>query len=232
MALFLIAPVYAAYDDEDEGCAYFSPAYALCSVHAHNAGMLKNPEGSQKAVMDEIIALKTTLIAQQMVAQYDALEVMMKKLRSQMNKAVLTDKLNVIAGASGNTSNNDESGSSAAKTKIEDIAQRIEGARDCSWEPLDTKYDCFAEQMRLVAQNAKTNTTDAKKLYTELQQTLSTLMGYDSDGKTQKNMFTECKKLTTGDSSTTLQTTAQKCFNQLQASQAGYKMSQKVVKGS
>ena len=73
---------------------------ALCSVHAYNIGDEKNPEGADKQLMKEIVALKTTVIAQQMNKQYEYMDAMLRRFRTQLEKAVLTTKLQK-AGATG-----------------------------------------------------------------------------------------------------------------------------------
>lgn len=88
-----------------------SPTLALCSVHAYNIGQNTNPAGADKQLMKEVVALKTTVIAQQMNKQYDYMEAMIRRFRTQLEKAVLTTKLQA-AGATSATGDTDSGGGS------------------------------------------------------------------------------------------------------------------------
>lgn len=78
------------------------PTIALCSTHAYNvSNNNSNPIDEEgRAEMREIIALKTTVMTQQMNKQYEYMESMIRRFKSQLEKAVLKTKLNVASGAS------------------------------------------------------------------------------------------------------------------------------------
>jgi hypothetical protein len=71
--LICLAPAVLRADDVTE-CGYFNPAFGLCSVHSHNIAALDsttklpiNPTKSEEtAQMNEVIAMKSTIIAQQL----------------------------------------------------------------------------------------------------------------------------------------------------------------------
>lgn len=86
-----------------------SPTLALCSVHAYNIGQNTNPAGADKQLMKDVVALKTTVIAQQMNKQYDYMEAMIRRFRTQLEKAVLTTKLQA-AGATSASGDADSGG--------------------------------------------------------------------------------------------------------------------------
>ena len=88
-----------------------SPTLALCSVHAYNIGQNTNPAGADKQLMKDVVALKTTVIAQQMNKQYDYMEAMIRRFRTQLEKAVLTTKLQAAGATSA--SGDADSGSGA-----------------------------------------------------------------------------------------------------------------------
>ena len=96
----LVMPVWAAAsngcDDYDNDS--INPEVALCTVHAYNIGDGANPNYSRRSEMQEVIALKTTIIAQQMYKQYEYLEAMIRRLKTQLEKATLTASLQA-AGA-------------------------------------------------------------------------------------------------------------------------------------
>ena len=107
--ILVAGPVRAAGDGcEDEKNDRITPELALCSVHAYNIGSSSNPTGADKQLMKEIIALKTTVITQQMNKQYEYMEAMIRRFKTQLEKAVLTTKLQAAGAAptsgSGTTS--------------------------------------------------------------------------------------------------------------------------------
>lgn len=88
-----------------------NPILALCSTHVYNVGEAENPNNeSGRQMMRDAIALKTTLINQQMNQQYEYLESMIRRFKTQLQKAVLTTSLQA-AGATSDSS----SSSSGAK---------------------------------------------------------------------------------------------------------------------
>ena len=102
--ILVAGPVRAAGDGcEDEKNDRITPELALCSVHAYNIGSSSNPTGADKQLMKEIIALKTTVITQQMNKQYEYMEAMIRRFKTQLEKAVLTTKLQAakIASSTG-----------------------------------------------------------------------------------------------------------------------------------
>ncbi len=92
--------------DLDQDVSYVDPIFALCDTHAWNAGIESNDDinGSGKSEnrekMNEIIALKTTVIAQQMYKQYATLEQMIKQLKVMLEKEVLKASVQVAGGTS------------------------------------------------------------------------------------------------------------------------------------
>ena len=70
-----VVPSFAAdngCDDEDNDA--ISADLALCSTHAYNIGVVKNPSGSDKELIKEVVAMKTTVITQQLYKQYEQME--------------------------------------------------------------------------------------------------------------------------------------------------------------
>lgn len=84
-------------------CDYILPQYAMCTTHVYNIGKTENSSvAADKQEMKDVIALKTTIMAQQMKAQYDYLDATMRRLKTQLEKAILTTKLQ--AAGAGTTS--------------------------------------------------------------------------------------------------------------------------------
>ena len=88
--------------------AYVSPIYALCNVHAYNINENTNDniDSEKRDHMQEIIGLKTTVIAQQMYKQYSMIESMIKRLKIQLEKSALKASLQVASGTSDNDDSN------------------------------------------------------------------------------------------------------------------------------
>ncbi|MBO4683204.1 MAG: hypothetical protein J5611_01325 [Alphaproteobacteria bacterium] len=163
--LLVMSPVasHAAYDDT--GCTTFSPAFVLCSVHSHNIGMTENdnstrpanPESSEHiADMNEVIAYKSTVIAQQLKKQYDALNSVIKRFKTQLEKAILTSKMELVTGSSSSSSGYVGSSSNGNNTGLA-------RAQDCAFETYEKVYDCLASNMRLIQQEADNDLNRARK---------------------------------------------------------------------
>ncbi|MBD5391451.1 hypothetical protein HDR66_01445 [bacterium] len=87
---------------DDENNNRITAELALCSVHAYNIGQTTNQSGAERQLMKDVIALKTTVITQQMNKQYEYLDSMIRRMKTQLEKAVLMTKLQA-AGATGDT---------------------------------------------------------------------------------------------------------------------------------
>lgn len=98
----LVMPVVAAENgcDNDDNDMIVAEL-ALCSTHAYNIGNTKNPSGADKGLMRDVIAMKTTVITQQMYKQYEQMESMLRRLKTQLEKAVLTTSLEAKGASSG-----------------------------------------------------------------------------------------------------------------------------------
>ncbi len=131
-----MAGAYGAIDKtgcENEDNVYITPELALCSTHVYNIGDNKNPEDdSTRQLMRDVVALKTTVITQQMYVQYEFLESMLKRLKTQLEKEVLLAKLE----ASGATPRGDSTGASASTSNDKNIV--LIGAKNCQLETSGT----------------------------------------------------------------------------------------------
>lgn len=114
-------------EDVWPNCTYFPQEYALCTVHAYNIGetLTENMSSSELSEMQEVIALKSTVIAQMIKQQYDALNTMVKQLKTHLRKAVLTTKTEI---ATGNVSGGSSGGSSSSARQN---GVYLSGAGDC-----------------------------------------------------------------------------------------------------
>lgn len=172
--LLLITPLSAF--GTDNGCEtndYINAEITLCSTAAYNIGMVENPnEAADQEQMKQIVALKTTIITQQMKKQYDYLEATIKRLKTQLEKAVLTTNMQA-AGADTN------SGSSSYSTSGKTLA----GIYDCNLETSTTGiYDCLTRNisaMRTIINSGK-NISQVKSQIQKDVQILKDISGTES----------------------------------------------------
>lgn len=142
-----------------EDCPFFSPAIALCSVHSYNIGDATNPTDVGRATeMNDIIALKTTVMVQQLKQQYDDLNAVIKRFKTQLNKAVLTSKIEVLTGNTS-SSTNSSSGGYSSNNGIS-----ISGASDCSNNASSANTSsCLQQNIPLIITTANSGkTSDAR----------------------------------------------------------------------
>lgn len=129
---------------------------ALCSTHVYNIGETMNQSSeSQKQLMRDVVALKSTVMTQQMYKQYEYLESMIRRFKTQLEKAVLTTKLQAAgadtssAGSSSysgvSTSNSGTSASRSGSSKY----VVLNNARNCSIESTTilSGLQCLSENM-------------------------------------------------------------------------------------
>ena len=169
---------------EDEGNDYVTAELALCSTHAYNINLTENPkDASGKQLMNDVIAMKTTVITQQLYKQYEQMESMLTRFKTQLEKAVLTSSM----GAAGaKTDDGDDSGSYRSSDK----SIILSGATNCLqvWSNgTDAALDCLGRNVQLIitAINAG-NATDARKQLKKEIYALNTISGnkYTPDAET------------------------------------------------
>lgn len=196
-ALVLPCSSFAASNGCDkEDYDRINPAIALCSTHVYNIGRTQNQVNeANKQVMRDVVALKTTIITQQMQQQYDFLEATLKRLKTQLEKAVLTTKFEA-AGASGSSS-----GSSSSNDKNVVLM----GAENCLLKgSISDGVACVQNNVRIIL-NA-VNSGDIGDAYRQLQKDLTFAGNFGivktstQDGKTiYKNVedseLTDCTSL-------------------------------------
>ena len=172
LSLFVVAlPAYA----DDNGCSDLSrndrinPELALCSTHVYNIGKTTNPSSeADKQLMRDVVALKTTIITQQMEKQYDFLEATIKRLKTQLQKAVLTTNLEA-AGAS----------SSSSSGGIAGIAENgVSGAENCRTGYTSDVMNCLSRNLDRTL--SAINNSDIGAAKQQIQTDLETMRLYDN----------------------------------------------------
>ncbi len=91
---------------ENDDNSYINPMLALCNTHVYNIGGVENVDTAmERELMNEVVAIKTTVITQQMKKQYDFLDATVRRLKTQLEKSVLQAKLEAN-GAQTDSGNN------------------------------------------------------------------------------------------------------------------------------
>lgn len=159
-------------DDYDR----INPALALCSTHVYNIGKTQNQSSeANRQVMRDVIALKTTVITQQLEQQYDFLEATVKRLKTQLEKAVLTTSFEA-AGAS----------SSSSSSASNDSNVVLIGAENCLLKTSTSDgLNCIQNNIRIVLQAVSSG--NIGEAYRQLQKDLSFARSYAVSGVTFDN---------------------------------------------
>ena len=178
--LVCVMPAFADNGCEDDDNDAIVAELALCSTHAYNIGLTENPTGADKELMRDVIAMKTTLITQQMYKQYEQMESMLRRLKTQLEKAVLTTGLE----AKGASSSGSSSGGSSFKSDDKYVV--LAGTENCMQKgTVESAVSCIQSNVRIVmnAVNAG-STTDARK---QLEKDLEVAQGWGIIGGNKEN---------------------------------------------
>ncbi len=167
-----------------EECPYINPVFAICDTHPFNIdvsaedrrnGTTTEKGGSDNVIeyndkqsdMNRIIGLKVTVVSQQMYKQYEYLNATLRRLKTQLQKAVLTSNLEA-AGAKSESGSS--SGGLAGGSSNDDKTIYLPGANNCSnFMDFDSAYNCLQTNVSVIKTNVSTNT---KKACQQLQATL------------------------------------------------------------
>ena len=124
---------------------YISATLALCTTHAYNANYYTNPSDAYgKQRVRDAVAMKTTVMTQQMYKQYEYLEATLRRLKTQLRKAVLTTNLQAAGADAGASSGGYSGASSSSGYRVNDQYVVVNGARNCMQNPgTDNGYSCL-----------------------------------------------------------------------------------------
>lgn len=162
-----VGHVFAATSNgcDDEANDRITPELALCSTHIYNIGGTENvPSGnSDKQLMRDVVALKTTVMTQQMNKQYEYLEAMIRRFKTQLEKAVLTTSLQA-KGASSSSG-----GSSSSSFKSNDRSIYLAGVSNCNNELTSIKvFECLNNNLNQIYNMSNNGTNLTMELRKQL----------------------------------------------------------------
>lgn len=161
-----------------EECPYINPVFAICDTHPFNSGngvdFLQDESNTSttdktdaQADMNRIIGLKVTVVSQQMYKQYEYLNATLRRLKTQLQKAVLTSNLEA-AGAKSESGSS--SGGLIGGKSDSDKTIYLPGANNCSnFMDFESAYNCLQTNVSVIKTNVSTN---IKKACQQLQATL------------------------------------------------------------
>lgn len=161
------------YGCSDEDNDRITPELALCSTHVYNIGLDKNPEtDNDKQLMRDVVALKTTVMTQQMKSQYDYLDATIRRFKTQLEKAILTTKLQAAGADTGGTS------SSASASNDRNVV--LIGAENCLLKSNTSDgLSCIQNNIRIVLQAVSAG--NIGEAYRQLQKDISFAKAYSID---------------------------------------------------
>ena len=119
-------PAFAANECSNEDNDAIAAEFALCSTHVYNIGETENQDGANRDLMRDVIAMKTTVMAQQLYKQYEQMESVLQRFKTQLEKAVLADTLK----AAGAKSEKEESSASFKSTTPNVYVEDMENCRN------------------------------------------------------------------------------------------------------
>lgn len=190
LTMFISVNSYAA---SDNGCVNedndrITPELALCSTHVYNIGSTTNPsDETDKQLMRDVVALKTTVMTQQMKKQYDYLEATIRRFKTQLEKAILTTKLQAAGAA-------DESSSSSGISKDRNVI--LIGAENCMLKGTTSAgLQCIQSNIRIVLQAVSAG--NVGEAYRQLQKDLNFAKSYSvkCGGTNECDTYDKCKDL-------------------------------------
>lgn len=183
---------------------YITPELALCSTHVYNIGKTTNQDSaSAKQAMRDVVALKSTIMMQQMYKQYQYLDATLSRLKTQLEREILTSKLE----AAGATSSSSGSSGGAISGN-----NGVVGAENCMTAGLtEDVMNCLSRNLERIA--SAINGSDIGAAKRQIETDLMALQMYDKLEKTDKCSVTENNKQVTKQLSASLCKTTQECQN-------------------
>ena len=177
--------------NDTDDCPYINPVLAICDTHPYNAGKSAILETSdEREEMKEIIGLKITVVSQQMYKQYEYLNATLRRLKTQLQKAVLTSNLQAAGAKSEDGSS---SGGLVGGNSNKDKAVVLQGAINCSYQvEFDRFVDCISGNIQTITRAADSNASK-KDACLQLQNDLNSVVSrLGAEGLNAKIQWTNC----------------------------------------
>lgn len=152
----VLSPALAATGNgcDKESNDRINPEIALCSTHVYNIGQTQNPASeTDKQLMRDVVALKSTVMTQQMYRQYEYLDATLRRFKTQLEKAVLTTKLMAAGADASSVGSSSYSGVSTGNSTYRNVDQNIKlaGAQNCmTTTTFQNAYSCLSSNVQLV----------------------------------------------------------------------------------
>lgn len=190
-----------AFAASDNGCGddnnnFITPELALCSTHVYNIGKTQNSElsSANKQIMRDVIALKSTVMMQQMYKQYEYLDATLSRLKTQLEREILTSRLQA-AGASSS----EQSAYSGLSIDTGGAGNGVTGAENCRSGTTENVMNCLSRNLERISSAISNSDLGAAKR--QIETDMATLKLYDvyQPGQGANNICTtaqeECKDL-------------------------------------
>ena len=193
VALVVCVPAYADNGCENDDNDAIVAELALCSTHAYNIGETENPTGANKELMRDVIAMKTTLITQQMYRQYEQMESMLRRLKTQLEKVVLTTGLEAKGASSSGSS------SSSSSFKSDDRNIHMAGVKNCLNYYQDSEIlKCYEDNLNMIVNMSGNGDNVSSELKKQLVQDFCKLAsqrinGFDNCADDKKDFEAYCR---------------------------------------
>ncbi len=187
----------ALVSTESETCPYINPIYAICDTHMYNIGQPENTtDSSLRDNMKEIVALKTTVISQQMYKQYEYLSATIRRIKTQLEKAVTTANLEAAGAKSDGSSTSRSGGLAGGKSQSTDKSLFLQGAVNCSMKfEFDDFVNCENSNINLI--NSYADSADRKDACRQLQTDVAAVnsrLNTEMDKDNKPQWSDKCKK--------------------------------------
>ena len=221
--MFIVGAGYAAdssCDNPDND--YITAELALCSTHAYNIGEVQNPTGANRELMQEVVAMKTTVIAKQLYKQYEEMELMMRRLKTQLDKSLTLAALKIAAGESGNNGGDDSSSGSYSSSGGRDGLDMAQNCLRSVDGGIDAAKRCLQSNINLIQRALENGDRTAAR-----KQLIADLEAADSWGiwkkEGNKDYDSDCASVRNGD--TKKKEDVQKCLDDFRIKVNQYKQS-------
>ena len=139
---------------DEENCPYIAGTYAICDTHPYNNGMSKLDSKKSEDIENirEILGLKIIVISQQMYKQYEYLNATLRRLKIQLEKAVLTSTLEA-AGAKSDGETSSSGGGLLGASKNSQYT-------DCSGKDFQGTLYCLRQNYSALSANINNKKCD------------------------------------------------------------------------